>query len=184
MKQFIIKPSLPQDKPTISAIHKMAFNAQGEGDIIANLVMELFDDETAKPYLSLLAWQNNQAIGHILFTQAYWKNNGNSTSLALLAPLAVIPDYQKQGIGTLLVKEGLQNLQQQNYDLIFVFGNPQYYQRFGFKTALDFEIFAPFPLPEKYKSAWMVLAFKENILAKNSGQIECAKSINKKEYWL
>lgn len=160
-------------------IENLAFNRPDEAD----LVEKLLNDQTAQTFLSLIAWQKNQAIAHILFTKANLDNTINQISLVILAPLAVIPNYQKQGLGSLLIREGLEHLKKQNIDLVFVFGDPQYYQRFGFQPAEKLGFLAPFPLPQKYLDAWMVLPLKNNIIGSVSGKIKCAETLNKEEYW-
>ncbi|MBR8829115.1 MAG: N-acetyltransferase [Gomphosphaeria aponina SAG 52.96 = DSM 107014] len=176
---LIIKETLPTDLEKILAVETLAFNRCDEAD----LVKKLLHDQTAKPFLSLLAMRENEAIGHLLFTKAYLENSKDLVSIALLAPLAVIPNYQKQGVGSLLVKEGLKRLHQQNFNLVFVLGYPEYYQRFGFQSAQKLGFFSPFPIPPQHSDAWMVLALTKNILGLVSGTVKCANSLNQPEYW-
>ena len=86
-----------------------AFGEQQGGEIAA-LVHELFDDTTAAPILSLVAVENERIIGHVLFTKATLRQTPENISARILAPLAVVPDAQKKGIGGMLIEEGLDQL--------------------------------------------------------------------------
>lgn len=101
----------------------------------------------------------------------------------ILAPLAVIPDFQKLGIGGKLIETGLEILSKSGTDLVFVLGYPEYYTRFGFKpaTCLGFE--APYPIPAKHADAWMVQSLSQDVIGSVSGKVVCANTLNKPEYW-
>lgn len=92
-------------------------------------------------------------VGHIAFTICAL--NDNEQNVALLAPLAVSPASQKQGVGTKLVKQGLRQLEQANISHVLVLGDPAYYSRFGFET--ESKITPPYPLPEDWRDAWQSL---------------------------
>ena len=135
----------------IQAISDLALSAFGpsEGPDIVQLIAELSVDVTAKPLLSLVATADDRVVGHVLFSKVRLTPPGQDVSAALLAPLAVHPDFQSQRIGGQLVAEGLQQLSGSGVDLVFVLGHPGYYPRFGFSEAgiRDFEV--PYPIPEK-----------------------------------
>ena len=94
------------DVEDILFVERAAFGHDTE----AELVRELLNDSSAKPLLSLLAFKDDKAVGHILFTNARLTKISNAVTAAILAPLAVVPDYQKQGIGGKLIKRGLEIL--------------------------------------------------------------------------
>ena len=148
-----------------------------------SLVNELLKDPTAKPVLSLLAFVDNQAVGHILFTWADVSNNPDKLRFSILAPLAVKPQFQKQGIGGALIKKGLQMLSKSGVDIVFVLGHPTYYPRCGFIPAGKFGFVAPCPTPEKYADAWMVQALRPNVISLASGTVVCCDALNKLEHW-
>ena len=148
-----IRKSTESDLNDVLDVETQAFGNE-KGPEIAELVNGLLIDPTAMPLLSLLAVNDVQAIGHILFTRAHIADSENSVSSVILAPLAVIPEAQSQGVGGQLIKAGLRLLTDLGVELVFVLGHPEYYPRHGFKPAIGFE--APYPIPEIHANAWMV----------------------------
>ena len=124
-----IREAKDSDLNDVLLVEKTAFGYDKEAD----LVEDLLDDPKAKPLCSLLAFNGDKAVGHILFTSATIEGMKNGASISLLAPLAVIPDFQKQGVGGKLIEYGLQHLTNAGVDLVFVLGHPGYYPRYGFK---------------------------------------------------
>ncbi len=173
-----IRATTPADLKDILHVEKAAFVR----DIEANLTRDLLTDPSAKPLISLLAYIDDQPAGHILFTNAYLTNHPE-VAVSFLAPLAVIPKYQKQGVGSKLIQMGLQLLSKINVDLVFVVGHPQYYPRSGFAQAAKLGFEATYPIPEKQIDAWMVLALRPNIIGKVSGRVICCDTLNKPELW-
>ena len=104
-------------------------------------------------------------------------------STQILAPLGVLPEYQKKGIGKRLIQEGLHQLKEAHVDIVFVLGHPNYYPRCGFQPAniLGFE--APYPIPEEVADAWMVQELTPGIIGTVRGVIQCAKAMDKPEHW-
>lgn len=177
-----IRKSTETDRVHIEKIHTKAFGKK-KGPEIADLVNGLFEDDTAMPLLSLVAVENGQLIGHILFTKAVLDGTDRPVSLQLLAPLAVLPDAQSKGVGSKLIKEGLKQLKDAGVELVFVLGHPDYYPRCGFTTAglLGFE--APYPIPEEHAGAWMVLALREGIIGEVEGKVRCSEVLNQPHHW-
>ncbi|VEP12159.1 Uncharacterized N-acetyltransferase YjhQ [Hyella patelloides LEGE 07179] len=174
-----IREASDSDLNEVLLIERSAFGQDQE----AELVRELLGDSSAKPILSLLAFKSDRPVGHILFTTAHLTNSKNTTSIAILAPLAIVPDAQKQGIGGKLIERGLQLLSKSGVDLVFVLGHPEYYPRHGFKPAgcLGFE--APYPISNENSDAWMVQALRPNVIGSVFGKVVCADALNKPEYW-
>ncbi|MDJ0572256.1 MAG: N-acetyltransferase [Pleurocapsa sp. MO_192.B19] len=152
-------------------------------DTEAELTRKLLNDPSAKPLLSLLAFKDDKAVGHILFTKARLTETPKTASIAILAPLAIVPDYQKQGIGGKLIERGLQILSKSGIDLVFVLGHPEYYPRHGFQPAGRLGFKPPYPIPEKHADAWMVQALRSEVIGSVGGKVICADVLNKPEYW-
>ena len=148
---------------------------------MAELTENLLKDPTAQPCLSLLAVHEEQAVGHILFTRAEISNSNIKASI--LAPLAVVPEFQGQGVGGQLIREGLERLAESGTELVFVLGHIGYYPRHGFSPAGVRGLEAPYPIPEKVADAWMVQELREGILGSVKGTIKCAEALDRPEYW-
>ena len=167
------------DIHNVLLVEKEAFGYDKE----ANLVNDLLSDPSAKPLYSFLAINNDKAVGHILFTSALIEGTQNDASISLLAPLAVIPDFQKQGVGGKLVEHGLQHLTNAGVDLVFVLGHPGYYPRYGFEPAGVQGFEAPYPIPEEHANAWMVQELRPGVIGSVSGKVKCADMLHKPEHW-
>ena len=177
-----IRQSTESDRKEILNIHEQAFG-QVKGPVIAKLVDDLLNDETAIPILSLVAVANDTLVGHILFTKAVITKTENPISAQILAPLAILPDEQKKGIGEKLINEGLRLLKGSGTELVFVLGHPTYYPRCGFIPAGAQGFEAPYPIPEEHAAAWMVQALNGDVLKNNAGKIQCSKVLNEPQHW-
>lgn len=177
-----IRPSAVSDLQAISQVHLDAFGPV-EGPEIVDLVSGLLRDETAVPYLSIVAESGGRLTGHVLFTAARLDLPAEGPVARILAPLGILQEFQRQGIGGLLVNRGLGILVDQGVDLVFVLGHPTYYPRFGFQPAglVGFE--APYPIPEKNAAAWMVKALRPGAADRFAGTVECASVLNRPELW-
>lgn len=178
-KYIKIKQTKPSDFNAIMEVEELAFGQVDE----ARLTADLLSDKTAEPILSLLAFHDEKAVGHILFTRAYVNNLLEQPLFHILAPLAVIPDYQRQGIGGLLIIEGLKRLRAMGSEMVLVLGHMEYYPKYGFipdAGKLGYE--APYPIPEEFANAWMIQSLKEIGFTVKTGKIHCAEAMNKPEY--
>jgi putative acetyltransferase len=117
-----------KDFGDIMLVEKKAFGHDKEAELTAGLL----NDKSAEPIVSLLAFHNDKAIGHILFTRVYLDKMTKKPLMHILAPLAVIPEYQKQGIGGMLMNEGIKILKEMGSKIVFVLGHMDYYPKFGF----------------------------------------------------
>ena len=176
-----IRETNRSDFNDIMVVEERAFGYAKE----AQLTADLLSDKTAEPTLSLLAFDGKKAIGHILFTRVYIGEPEAAQPLFhILAPLAVIPEYQKQGVGGLLIKEGLRILKEWGTEIVFVLGHTDYYPKYGFipdAKALGFT--APYPIPSEYANAWMVQSLNPKGFVINKGNVICSNELNKPEHW-
>jgi predicted N-acetyltransferase YhbS len=177
-----IRESKESERNEILNIHRIAFGEEN-GSVIAKLVDDLFDDETARPILSLVAADNGKLIGHILYTKAIITQAEIPIEAKILAPLAIIPDEQKKGIGEKLINEGLSQLKASGTELVFVLGHPDYYPRFGFVPAGKLGFEAPYPIPEEHAGAWMVQELNGGVIGKATGKVKCSKVLNEPQHW-
>ena len=160
-------------------VERAAFGSEEEPELVRNLLL----DPSAKPFLSLLAIEEGRAVGHILFTNASLVETQYTVAISLLAPLAVVPDFQGQGIGGQLIQSGLERLSTSGIDLVFVLGHPGYYPRYGFKPASPLGFETPYPIPAQDADAWMVQALRPNVIGTVSGKVVCADMLDRPEYW-
>ena len=109
-----VRKATSDDFSDVMNVERLAFGEEDE----ARLVKDLLADASAESFVSLLACYQGEAIGHILFTKALLEGSNPSPSLYILAPLAVKPEYQKQGIGGLLIREGRRILKEMGVELV------------------------------------------------------------------
>ncbi len=165
------------DSDAVLGVERAAFAREDE----AALVAALLQDPTAQPSVSLLAFLANKPVGHGLFTKAVLADASRHVSAAILAPLAVVPGFQRRGVGRALIEHGASMLAASGVRLIFVLGDPAYYTRCGFAPAGPHGLRAPYPIvPEE---AWMVRPLVPNVLGSGTGVITCAECLAKPEYW-
>ena len=126
-----IRPERTQDIPAVSELNQRAFGRLEEGRLV-DLVRRR--DE---PVISLVAVDSDQVVGHILFSPVSIESSQQTHRAVGLRPMAVRPDFQRQGIGRQLIEEGLQVCRQAGYEIVVVLGHPSYYPRFGFMLARD-----------------------------------------------
>lgn len=174
-----IRETTKKDNETIYQVEQRAFGEVDE----AELTKKLMADPTAEPLLSLLAFAEDEAVGHILFTKATIPTQ-DSLSIMIIGPLAVVSEYQKQGIGGQLIKEGLRLLKEKHVYLVFVLGHIDYYPRHGFKPALPLHFQPPYPVEKGKEEAWMVQSLRDDFPFEDySGTVQCSDEFMRPEYW-
>jgi putative acetyltransferase len=162
LKELNIRPESEQDQSTIHQINAEAF----ETEVEANLVDALRD--SGATLISLVAERDNVVVGHILFSPMT-DAAGDSIPVAGLAPMAVAPEYQQQGIGSALVRSGLEHCRAAGYKAVIVLGHPRYYPRFGFVPASHFNIRSQYDAPDE---AFMALELEPGALGEIGGVVK------------
>ncbi len=140
---IIIREETNKDINAVRDLTIAAFGQQNEADLIDTLRSK------AEHYVSLVAEQNKQVIGHILFTPVTLTENPAGISIAGLAPMAVSPEWQKSGIGSQLVDTGLLACIEAGYKAVVVLGHPAFYPKFGFKPSVGFSIKSEYEVPDE-----------------------------------
>jgi len=154
-----------RDCKDITRINDLAFGQKNEGILIEHLRK----NRNFLPELSIVAEKDGIIIGHILFFPIQIKSIDKSHKSISLAPMAVLPEYQNQGIGGKLVRYGLKKCREKGYKSVIVLGHPEYYPRFGFKKASKWGIRQPFDAPDE---AFMAIELVEDGLKGVSGVVE------------
>lgn len=141
-----IRKAEKRDNDEIYAVIKTVFESAEHADgNEQDLFHALMAGSAYIPELSLVAEEKGKIIGHILFTKA----QVGPESVLALAPLSVLPEHQKKGVGTALIREGHQTARQMGYSYSVVLGSSCYYPRFGYVPADCFGITAPFEVPQE-----------------------------------
>ncbi|OZM56817.1 hypothetical protein CIB95_08570 [Lottiidibacillus patelloidae] len=161
-----IRSEQKADIERIYQINTLAFAREGEG----KLVNEIRKSPYFIPPLSLVA-ENDKGIviGHILFSKITIETSDKSVETLALGPVAVVPDFQRQGVGGALIREGIRKAKGLNYDSVVVLGHAEYYPKFGFSKASEKGIKPPFTVPDE---AFMILELKEEALKNVIGTVK------------
>jgi putative acetyltransferase len=137
----IIRREIPDDTDSIRAVNCQAFGREEEG----RLVDLLRDGGYAR--LSLVAVLDGEIVGHIMFSDLPIVTTSDVVPALALAPLAVIPEHQRRGIGSQLVREGVRACRNSGHRLVIVLGAPEFYARFGFSAQLAEHLRSPYAGP-------------------------------------
>ena len=145
-----VRPERPDDVEAIDKLLKRAFGGTEE----STLVHALRASEYFVPPLALVAEEPdaegvNRIIGYILFSRISIETRDGEIPALALAPMAVLPEQQRQGIGTQLILTGLDASRQLGYSIVVLIGHPQYYPRFGFEPARAYDLEVPFAVPDE-----------------------------------
>jgi putative acetyltransferase len=157
-----IRAEEQKDWAAVYAVNASAFGTPAE----ANLVDAL--REQAQPLISLVAEDNGEILGHIMFSPVSLPNHPELRLMGL-APLAVDPEHQRKGIGSSLVRAGLEQCRQLAFGAVVVLGHPEYYPRFGFSPSTRFGIGCEYDAPEE---AFMVVELQPGYLDGASGKVK------------
>ncbi len=152
------------DYASIDEVHDRAFGGRDEGEIVRLL------RKTARfiPELSLVADWEGRVIGHILFYPIEIRGGNPPRETLALAPMAVLPEHQRRGVGSRMVWDGLEAARRLGYGSVIVLGHPAYYPRFGFRPASIWGIRPPFEAPDE---AFMALELAEGGLSGSAGTV-------------
>lgn len=123
---MIVRAEKTEDRDDIHGVNELAFGRPDEAELVDAL------RANASPTISLVAVVDEQLAGHIFFSPVTVESDGGVFTAMGLAPMAVLPEHQNQGIGSRLVREGLRECRRLGHDIVFVLGHPKYYPRFGF----------------------------------------------------
>ncbi len=151
-RDVLIRPSAPADQAAVAQLYRAAFPAEDLLPVVADL------QAAGDGVLSLVVVIDGAVVAHAAFTACAVA--GTDRRVALLAPLAVAPDRQRQGIGRAVVGDGLARLKQAGVVCVLVLGDPAYYGRLGFRA--ETSIRPPYPLPDAWAGAWQSVGLDQD----------------------
>jgi predicted N-acetyltransferase YhbS len=154
-----IRKEEEKDHKQIYEVNKLAFQQENE----SKLIEKIRKSENFIPELSIVAEIDNRIVGHILFSKI---------------KMAVIPEFQKRGIGSELIKKGIDKAKELGFDSIIVLGHKEYYPKFGFQRASKWNIKCPFEVPD---DVFMAIELTEKAFEGAAGTVEYPDEFNEAE---
>jgi len=157
----LIRPEEERDRAAVHAVNVVAFGRSDEAELVAALRAQV------PGAISLVAEEGEAVVGHILFTPV---TLGGHPGLSImgLAPMAVAPDHQRSGVGSALVRAGLERCRERGAGAVVVLGHGEYYPRFGFAPASRFGIASEYDVPD---DVFLIVELQPGCLASASGTI-------------
>lgn len=159
---IVIREESIEDHAEVRRVIEAAFGRPAEADLVGAL------REKASPTISLVAVLEKKVIGHIFFSPVTIESGSRVFGAIGLAPMAVLPVNQNQGVGSALVRRGLEECRRLGHDVVVVLGHPNYYPRFGFKPASSKGIRCEYDVPDE---VFMVTELKPGALAGRNGLV-------------
>lgn len=156
-----IRAERPEDIPGIRHVNQTAFDTAAEAGLVDTL------RQHAHPIVSLVAIDKGAVVGHILFSPVTLSSHPISKIMGL-APMAVLPSRQRQGIGSALVRTGLDECRRLGFDSVVVLGHADYYPRFGFVPASTFGVKSEYDVPD---DVFLALELSPDALRLRTGTI-------------
>ncbi len=158
---MVIRPEEQIDRGAVYAVNVSAFETPAEADLVDAL------REEARPVVSLVAEEDGEIVGHIMFSPVSLSGHPDLQMMGL-APMAVVPQRQRRGVGSALVRAGLERCRELGCGAVVVLGHPGYYPRFGFSPSSRFGITSEYEVPEE---VFMVLELEPGALSGVSGTV-------------
>lgn len=174
-----IRVATQQDRGDIERVHWSAF-PEGERELVAKLAIDLLAEDTTPPTVSLLAEADGAVVGHVAFSPVAIADHAGCQAY-ILAPLAVQADLQKRRIGSTLVEHGMRQLAAAGAHVVFVYGDPEYYGRFGFTADAARNYTTPYPL--QYPFGWQAVILNACGIGDDPAVITCVGALCHPELW-
>jgi putative acetyltransferase len=162
---MVIRKEAPSDFDQIAALLDLAFGGNEESRLVEGLRAE------GAVIAALVAVENGRVLGHVLFSELPIETARGALRAAALAPLAILPECQRRGIGTALARAGLAACRERGVAAVVVLGDPDYYPRFDFSAETARNLRAPFRGP-----AFMAVELTPGCLAGVTGTVRYAEA--------
>lgn len=165
-----IRPEKPEDAPAIRIVIEQAFGSAAEADLVDAL------RRNGKATLSLVAEDDDgRIVGHILFSPVMVETGEGELVGVGLAPMAVLPEFQNRGVGSSLVKNGLDRCREDGHSFAVVLGHSGYYPRFGFTRASRFGIRSEYEVADEN---FMAIELRDGALQNKAGMVRYQPEFN------
>jgi putative acetyltransferase len=151
---------------------------QQEGELIGNLAFELQKTTDPGEIFGFIANEGERIVGCVFFTRMIFETPINAF---ILSPVAISTQYQREGVGQKLIQYGIDHLKNENVELIFTYGDPTYYSRFGFKPITEEVVKAPFKLT--YPEGWLAQSLIGDKIEPIKGDSMCVSALRNQRYW-
>ena len=174
-----IRSATSLDRNDIRSIHLSAFG-EGEREVVSKLAVDLLSENTTPQIISLVAEIEGAVVGHVAWSPVTTDRNENWLGY-ILAPVGVKPNYQNQRIGSKLIDSGVQQLLKMGVNIVFVYGDPKYYSRFGFRADLAVRYTPPYTL--QYPFGWQAIILNESNISQSSIKITCVQPLCDPQLW-
>lgn len=158
-----IRQETPEDRERVYDVNLGAFGRKAEAKLVDML------REVPGPGVSLVAEAEGDIVGHIMFTPVEVEHSDKGLLALGLAPMAVVPEYQRKGVGSVLVQAGVDACKELDVDVVFVLGHADYYPKFGFESAATFGLSYG---AEEFGPHFMVLELTPGSLKRMSGLVQ------------
>ena len=174
-----IRKAIQNDADAIRSVHLAAF-PEGERDLISDVAVKMLTEAASPPVLSLVAEVDDIIIGHVAFSPVTSRDSKEHLG-HILAPLAVSPSHRKRGIASQLIKSGVERLSELGSGVLLVYGDPDFYSRFGFGAELG-ECYLP-PHQLEYAFGWQAMALGDFEFPSSPVSISCVSSLDNPALW-
>lgn len=159
---LVIRPETAHDRAAIRDVNQATFDSDSEADLVDALRRGGYVE------VSVVAETDSKIVGHALFSRLPIITSSRVVDAVSLAPMAVLPDHQRRGIGSRMVEAGIDACRKRGCRIVLVLGHPEFYQRFGFSAELARPLESPFGGGE----AWMALELAPEALRGVEGRVE------------
>jgi putative acetyltransferase len=158
-----VRAETPGDRAAVREVNERAFGRAAEADLVDAL------REQARPHLSLVAEAEGRVVGHVFFSPVSIESEAGTSEAVALGPMAVLPEFQGRGVGSALVRRGLEECRRLGWGVVFVLGHAEYYPRFGFAPAAAKGLRSEYPVPDE---VFMLVELHPDALAGRTGLVK------------
>ena len=174
-----IRIAKDRDIEDIRNLYLHAF-PESENHLVARLAVNLLNEKTNPATINLVAEISNAVVGHIAFSPVTINDNQKWPGY-ILAPLAVKPEHHGTGIGTRLVESGIARLSNDGVIVLFVYGDPEYYGRFGFSAETASKFLPPYKLSHPF--GWQAVFLRGTRPNEQGGKLSCVRALRDPLLW-